>query len=143
MERSRTRGKKGKGTERVETPASESPSPSESAPPSAAGAPSSRHKRARREEAAAAGGGGSSERAPWQGHAFGTSSAVPSSPLLRLHEEILDFAAFVAPTPAERCAAEAALASLVAVVAAVFPGAAVEVFGSRANGLVLPTSDWE
>ena len=67
----------------------------------------------------------------------------PRCGLLRLHEEVLEFAALCAPTPAEVAAADGALARVAAAAAAVFPSARLEVFGSRANGLTLPTSDWD
>jgi len=63
--------------------------------------------------------------------------------MLLLHEEILDFAAFMTPTPSERAIAEKALEVVHATLMELFPEARMEVFGSRANGLVLPTSDWD
>lgn len=73
-----------------------------------------------------------------------TQQGLPNrSPLLRLHEEILDFAAFVTPTPSEAAIATKALAIVRDNIIELFPHAKVEVFGSRANGLVLPTSDWD
>ena len=66
-----------------------------------------------------------------------------SSAMLLLHEEILDFAAFMTPTPSERAIAEKALEVVHSTLMELFPEARMEVFGSRANGLVLPTSDWD
>lgn len=66
-----------------------------------------------------------------------------SSAMLLLHEEILDFAAFMTPTPSERAIAEKALEVVHTTLIELFPEARLEVFGSRANGLVLPTSDWD
>ena len=82
--------------------------------------------------------------APWRRARGGAFSSLPSrAPLLRLHEEILDFASFVAPTPAEQAAADGAIERIRDVIADVFPDGRMEIFGSRANGLVLPTSDWD
>jgi DNA polymerase sigma len=76
------------------------------------------------------------------GHA--SFSSLPShSPLLRLHEEILDFAAFMSPTPSEIVIAQQAFTVIRDLIVELFPGARVEVFGSRSNGLVLPSSDWD
>ena len=83
-------------------------------------------------------------RTPWRVATSDQFKSLPSaSPVLRLHEEILDFVAFVAPTPAEQAAADAAIQRIRDVVTDVFPAARMEIFGSRANGLVLPTSDWD
>jgi len=65
------------------------------------------------------------------------------SPLLRLHEEILEFEAFMSPTPSEVAIAGRALAAVHHVLMDLFPQARLEVFGSRSLGLVLPTSDWD
>ena len=87
---------------------------------------------------------GKDGRTPWRYASQSQFKSLPSlSPILRLHEEIIDFAAFVAPTPAEHAAADAAILRLQSIVLDVFPAARMEIFGSRANGLVLPTSDWD
>jgi non-canonical poly(A) RNA polymerase PAPD5/7 len=70
-------------------------------------------------------------------------SPPASCALLRLHEEVLDFAAFASPTPDEAAIAARALGAVQAELVRLFPRARIEVFGSRANGLVLPTSDWD
>jgi len=70
-------------------------------------------------------------------------SPPASCALLRLHEEVLDFAAFASPTPDEAAIAARALGVVQAELVRLFPRARIEVFGSRANGLVLPTSDWD
>lgn len=94
-------------------------------------------------------GGGSSDMGlmqppPWRGGSGRNLTSLPSSTaLLRLHEEILEFADMMSPTPAEMAVADAALARVRDACLAVFPTARLEVFGSRANGLVLPTSDWD
>ena len=82
------------------------------------------------------GSGGGAAPAP-------VAPAPSHSPLLRLHEEVLDFCAFVSPTPSEVAIAGRALAAVHGVLTGLFPGQRVEVFGSRALGLVLPTSDWD
>ena len=73
----------------------------------------------------------------------GLTSPPSRAALLRLHEEVLDFAAFVSPTPSEVAIAGRALTATHTVLIRLFPAARIEVFGSRAQGLVLPTSDWD
>lgn len=80
---------------------------------------------------------------PWQISLTGAFKSLPSSALLRLHEEVLDFAQFMSPTPSEQEYADTALTRITEAVLALYPEARAEVFGSRANGLVLPTSDWD
>jgi hypothetical protein len=77
------------------------------------------------------------------GGALPVASLPAAAPLLRLHEEILDFVAFVSPTPEETETAARALKIITSALTALFPKARIEVFGSRANALVLPTSDWD
>ena len=90
---------------------------------------------------ASGGGGGGGAAARSAAPAF--FSPPSASPLLRLHEEVLDFCAFMSPTPSEVAIAGRALAGVHGVIASLFPEATIEVFGSRALGLVLPTSDWD
>jgi hypothetical protein len=87
--------------------------------------------------------GGSSDRGSASSGRESFSSLPSKAPLLRLHEEILDFAAFMSPTPSEAAIAGRALSATTAVIMRLFPAARVEVFGSRSQGLVLPTSDWD
>ena len=75
-------------------------------------------------------------RVPWLGALDGISS-----PLLRLHQEIVEFGRFVAPSPEEAAARNDSIARIQAVVQSIWPSATVEVFGSFATGLYLPTSD--
>ncbi|RYG46089.1 hypothetical protein EON67_09925, partial [archaeon] len=71
-------------------------------------------------------------------------AAMPAcAPLLYLHEEVRDFVAFMEPTPVETEIADHAIAAVVQVIKRVLPSATIDVFGSRATGLVLPTSDWD
>ena len=64
------------------------------------------------------------------------------SPFLRLHQEILDFRDFLSPTPEEATARNAAVERVRKLVAQTFrAGTRVELFGSFATGLCLPTSD--
>lgn len=75
---------------------------------------------------------------PW----WRASGPAARSPLLRLHEEVLWFADFVRPTQQEQTRREAALARVREVVTEAFPqGTRLEVFGSYATGMYLPTSD--
>ena len=55
--------------------------------------------------------------------------------------EIVDFCRFTEPTAAEAATRLAAVERVRAVVVAIWPGARLEVFGSCATGLYLPTSD--
>lgn len=70
-------------------------------------------------------------------------TSLPRAPLLRLHEEILDFVRFLAPTVEEQAAAECAVKAATDVILSVFHGVTVEAFGSRVTGVVLPSSDWD
>ena len=81
---------------------------------------------------------------PWQMPLGGHHKSLPGScALLRLHEEVLDFARFMAPTAAEQEYADGALTRITDAIKHLYPDTRMEVFGSRANGLVLPTSDWD
>lgn len=64
-----------------------------------------------------------------------------ASPWLRLHEEVLAFAKFVAPTRSEKVAREEAVKRVRIVVESIWKNAQLQVFGSFATGLYLPTSD--
>ncbi|KAG0621663.1 hypothetical protein M758_3G038500 [Ceratodon purpureus] len=63
------------------------------------------------------------------------------SPLLQLHQEIVDFCEFVAPTEEEQYMRDTAVERVSAVVKSIWPSCQVKVFGSFATGLYLPTSD--
>lgn len=80
---------------------------------------------------------GSKEDPPW---ARGRESWI-HSPLLQLHQEIVDFCEFVAPTEAEQQMRDVAVQRVSAVVKSIWPSCQVKVFGSFATGLYLPTSD--
>ena len=69
------------------------------------------------------------------------SRAPLKAPMLRLHEEILWFADFVKPTPEEQERRRAAYERVEAVVKETFVSGRLEVFGSYATGMYLPTSD--
>ena len=69
------------------------------------------------------------------------SSAYHETFHLALHQEILDFVRYVTPTEAERAVRAALLDRLQAIAAGVFPAAQLQVFGSYATDLYLPTSD--
>lgn len=73
---------------------------------------------------------------PWVGSLKGIRS-----PLLRLHQEVVEFCRYLAPSPGEQAARQAAIDSIEEVVTSIWPKARVEVFGSFATGLYLPTSD--
>ncbi|PRW59743.1 non-canonical poly(A) RNA polymerase PAPD5 [Chlorella sorokiniana] len=90
------------------------------------------------------------QRVPWMAALKGIRS-----PLLRVHQEIVEFCRYLAPSPAEAAARQAAIdriedvvtsiwpkaCRIEDVVTSIWPKARVEVFGSFATGLYLPTSD--
>ncbi|GIL71713.1 hypothetical protein Vretifemale_2227, partial [Volvox reticuliferus] len=63
------------------------------------------------------------------------------SPLLRLHQELVELCELVQPTPEEAVARRDAVAVVTEVVRSIWPQARCEVFGSYATGLYVPTSD--
>ena len=91
---------------------------------------------------AGAGAAGTPELAPgavpWR-----KGNRALESQLLRLHQEIVEFCRFVQPTAEEQAAREAALERVRAVVRELHPSSSVQVFGSFASGLYLPTSDMD
>ncbi|KAL1815353.1 hypothetical protein ACET3Z_017927 [Daucus carota] len=75
-----------------------------------------------------------------EGNWFRSSSRF-KSPMLQLHQEILDFCEFLSPTPEEEASRSAAVKSVFDVVKYIWPSCEVEVFGSFKTGLYLPSSD--
>lgn len=59
----------------------------------------------------------------------------------RLHQELVDLADYLSPTPAESAARSLVVKKCDTVVRKLFPGKKVESFGSFETGLYLPTSD--
>lgn len=79
---------------------------------------------------------------PWITDRDGADAvAYARSPTVSLHYEVLQFANFMAPTTAEEAAREALVATLRRVIGQLWPSAKVELFGSYATRLYLPTSD--
>lgn len=64
-----------------------------------------------------------------------------SSPSLRLHREIVEMCYCLEPLPFEGAARQAALKRIQDVVCSIWPEATMDVFGSFATGLYLPSSD--
>ncbi|MEW5299188.1 MAG: hypothetical protein WDW36_002227 [Sanguina aurantia] len=64
-----------------------------------------------------------------------------SSPLLRLHQEVLELCELLQPTEDEAAGRNAAVAAVTEVVKGIWPNATVAIFGSFATGLYVPTSD--
>lgn len=64
-----------------------------------------------------------------------------SSPTLRLHNEIVSLCSYLASTQEEEIARRNAISRVEDVVRSIWPDARLEVFGSFATGLYLPTSD--
>ena len=60
---------------------------------------------------------------------------------LRLHEELLDFAAFISPTSSEERQRTALLSRFTALIRSLFPSSSLAAFGSYATKLYLPMSD--
>lgn len=87
---------------------------------------------------------------PWSPRAddssTGSKPAVAisfASPLLQLHEEILEFVKFLQPSEAEQAASDEALDRIVTTIEASLQGSEATVFGSRVTGTCLPWSDWD
>jgi non-canonical poly(A) RNA polymerase PAPD5/7 len=64
-----------------------------------------------------------------------------NSPSLRLHNEIVELTSLLRPTEKEDEQRREAHARVQGVVQAIFPGCTLDIFGSFATGLHLPTSD--
>lgn len=64
-----------------------------------------------------------------------------SSPLLRLHQELVEFCRYLSPSVEESALRDLAVARVEKEIKLIWTGAKVEVFGSYATGLYLPTSD--
>jgi DNA polymerase sigma len=76
-------------------------------------------------------------RVPWmQEH---VDAAV--SPLARLHNEILSFCEYCAPTAHELQERTLALEQVSAVIKEVYPDAVIKVFGSQMTKILTPSSD--
>ena len=76
---------------------------------------------------------------PWSGNR-GYNRPVSDGTTL-LHEEILDFAHFMAPTEAEIAARNKIVGQLVSIVKGRWPSCELQVFGSFSSGLFIPSSD--
>ena len=64
-------------------------------------------------------------------------------PLVQLHEEILDFFAYVQPSESERKAQHEVFTRIETVATKLWPGAEIKPFGSLTTGLWLPNSDMD
>eukprot|EP01039_Chlorochromonas_danica_P001099 gene1099-1192_t len=83
---------------------------------------------------------------PWRGHipynsVEKSSSTIP--PLVRLHNEILEFCSFISPSPRELDQRKALFEEIQAVVSSLWPTSRLEVFGSQMTQLLTPTSDMD
>lgn len=92
---------------------------------------------------AEAGGAAEAAKTEWRNHELPWYAANTriGSPALRLHNEIVELTHLLQPTATEDAQRREAHALLAAVVQEVFPGCTLEIFGSFATGLHLPTSD--
>ncbi|OEU20356.1 Nucleotidyltransferase, partial [Fragilariopsis cylindrus CCMP1102] len=75
---------------------------------------------------------------PWMG---GRVDYRRINPMVAFHNEIVSFCRLMEPKPKEMKTREELTASFTALAKSVFPDCKVEVFGSQATGLCLPTSD--
>ena len=73
---------------------------------------------------------------PWMSRTYGHRNFT-----LRLHEELLDFAAFISPTSAEERQRAALLSRFTSLIESLFPSASLSAFGSYSTKLYLPMSD--
>mmetsp|Transcript_11498 Transcript_11498/g.16859 ORF Transcript_11498/g.16859 Transcript_11498/m.16859 type:complete len:438 (-) Transcript_11498:962-2275(-) len=74
---------------------------------------------------------------PWMSH----PSDAYINPLVRLHNEIVDFCSLMEPRPNELRQREKLVERFTRLAESCFKGCKVSVFGSQATGLLLPTSD--
>ena len=88
-------------------------------------------------------GAAAAAKAAWRNHELPWYAANRriGSPALRLHNEIVELTHLLKPTATEDEQRRDAHALLAGVVQEVFPGCTLEIFGSFATGLHLPTSD--
>ncbi|GHP03124.1 hypothetical protein PPROV_000187900 [Pycnococcus provasolii] len=78
---------------------------------------------------------------PWLARGGVAELARIKSASLQLHHEVCRFVAYAAPSKAEVALRQAAVERIRDAVTAIWPHATLEVFGSFATGLYLPTSD--
>eukprot|EP00126_Sphaerothecum_destruens_P015576 Sdes_comp9598_c0_seq1m1081 len=72
---------------------------------------------------------------PW------VKGAYSKNPIIALHEEIIDYVAYIKPTPQEYYMRKQVVSRLENVVSRIWEGATLKVFGSFETLLYLPTSD--
>ncbi|KDO23197.1 hypothetical protein SPRG_10005 [Saprolegnia parasitica CBS 223.65] len=77
-------------------------------------------------------------QAPWM---RGRTKYTNKNIFLQLHEEILDFVAFLSPTQDEIALRKEAIEDIRTVIADLWDGATIEAFGSHVTEMYLPTSD--
>ncbi|CAL8469529.1 g9070 [Coccomyxa elongata] len=75
---------------------------------------------------------------PWASASHHIRSAT-----IRLHNELVEFCRFLAPSSSELEARKAALARVTEAVQSIWPSATVQIFGSFVTGLYLPSSDMD
>lgn len=80
------------------------------------------------------------ENPPWHPKGLNGPRSV-RSPLLELHQEIVNFCELVSPTPEEDNLRTIAVQRVAKVIKSIWKQSHVKVFGSFATGLYLPTSD--
>ena len=72
---------------------------------------------------------------------FEQRSTLLAHHLIQLHNEILNFCQFIAPTPKELEVREKVIKELRQTVVSFWPTATVEVFGSQLTSILIPSSD--
>lgn len=81
---------------------------------------------------------------PWRGHIpYNSIEKSDTPPLVRLHNEILEFCSFISPSVKELDQRKALLEEIQAVVSSLWPASRLEVFGSQMTQLLTPTSDMD
>jgi predicted nucleotidyltransferase len=77
--------------------------------------------------------------APWLAYAYQYDRKAP--PLVRLHNEVLTFCEYIAPSVHEMNVRETVLAEISEVILSLWPGATISVFGSQMTKILTPASD--
>uniref|UniRef100_A0A670KAD4 Terminal nucleotidyltransferase 4A n=1 Tax=Podarcis muralis TaxID=64176 RepID=A0A670KAD4_PODMU len=150
----------GKPAKRSGEAAAQSPRPADASPPPLPARHLHQHQyhpsRRKRENKAStygmnyllSGGGGGGGPCPQAQPALGPAPGTPwksrqrySPGIQGLHEEIIDFYAFMSPRPEEEVMRREVVKRIKMVIKDLWPTADVQIFGSFSTGLYLPTSD--
>jgi len=81
-------------------------------------------------------------RAPWMQYCQSdTEGDSSSTSLVRLHNEILTFCEYIAPTKAELAAREQVVNEIIQITKEIWPQAEIKIFGSQMTKILTPSSD--